>query len=66
MQSKQDQMIEKMLSEMQKKQWAADRQLQEKREVIASLADVERARARGMEDYKRDQIAQLEIERLNL
>ena len=39
-QSKQDETIEKLLLEMQRRQWIHDRGLQEKREVIAAMADL--------------------------
>ena len=40
--------------------------MQEKREVIASLSELQRARNRGIDDIRREQLAQIEIERLNL
>lgn len=57
LQSRQDQAIEKLLLEMQRRQWQSERSMQEKREVIASLSEIQRARNRGIDDIRREQLA---------
>ncbi len=52
--------------EMQRRQWLSDRGLLEKREIMAALTEVQRAKARGLDDRKREELTSLESERLSL
>jgi hypothetical protein len=51
---------------MQRRQWLSDRGLLEKREIMAALTEVQRAKARGIDDRKREELVTLEGERLQL
>ncbi len=66
MQFRQDNTVEQLLLEMQRRQWLSDRGLLEKREIMAALTEVQRAKARGIDDRKREELVTLEGERLQL
>ncbi len=66
MQHRQDNTVEQLLLEMQRRQWLSDRGLLEKREIMVALTEVQRAKARGLDDRKREELVSLEQERLNM
>jgi multidrug resistance efflux pump len=60
MQLRQDNTVEQLLLEMQRRQWLSERGMLEKREIMVALTEVQRAKARGLDDRKREELVSLE------
>lgn len=58
--------IEQLLLEMQRRHWLSHRGILEKREVIATLSELQSAMARGIDDRRTDGLVLSEQERLKL